>query len=177
MMEAQGFAIAKAMGVMARQGCRLVDIGARKAPVCARSPSAVTPAQPWLLEVVPPQGILGASEKGQGFGWLVQIGLHNIGLLGGRIALAGKQAFLYFSKGSGAHAGHLQKLFRVALGYLFNGGNAISCEHSPQMRRKQALQGSSRMERWVCSAGIHLSPSNKVELKLSSRLHAEVKGC
>ncbi len=96
---------------------------------------ALSPAQPWLLEIVPPQCILGASEKRQGSGCLVQIGLRNVRLLGRRIALAWKQAFLYFSEGSGAHAGHLQKLFRVALGYLFNGGNAISCKHSPQMRR------------------------------------------
>lgn len=99
-----------------------------------------------LLEVVPPQGILGASEKGQGFGGLVQIRLRDTLLLRRCIVLSWKQAFFDFSKGSGAYTGHQQQLFWIALGCLFNGGNAISRQNSPKVRRQQALQSRGSME-------------------------------
>lgn len=90
------------------------------------------PSAAVLLKIVPSQCILGAPEEGQRFGCLIQIGLwRHVLLLGRRVALSRKQAFLDFSKGSGADAGHLQKLLRIALCGLFNGGNAIPCEYPP----------------------------------------------
>lgn len=95
------------------------------------------PSAAVLLQIVPSQCILGAPEKGQRFRGLVQIGLwRHVLLLGRRIALSRKQAFFDFSKGSRADAGHLQKLLRIALCGLLNGGNAIPCENPPQMRRE-----------------------------------------